>query len=345
MFAFLTPRDRAPPRRVFPPAGEPTPLLRHLAGDFAPRVAGLWPAPHTAFVTAPAERRHLVLIALARAGDAALVIPHDFLLEESLKDAVALVAPDAPAGLRRALAHLGETGWSSEDYVRLFHVLRAGAKQVRHAEAITPELVRALASLPEPLLRARVGGFGLNEGGTRLLGEAFRLITAEKGHEAAAAAVLRWSRTNSPRTLFEAVEDDLLPPFPPPPFPATGRLVPLRTRAEVREAAQRYQNCLRGRIGEIARGRSAVYEWVGTPGTIVEVVRDDVYGWRLNEAAIRRNEAVPAAARERIQAELEALGVHVGLSSYQLQSALESAQEGNAWFPENGAGETWMWGD
>src|SRR5215469_596472 len=88
-------------------AGGPTPLLRHLAGEFAPRVAALWPEPHRPFTEARAERRHLVCLALAqRDGEldrdlarAALAWP--------FRRAVRALAPAAPDGLARALAHLG----------------------------------------------------------------------------------------------------------------------------------------------------------------------------------------------------------------------------------------------
>jgi hypothetical protein len=100
-----------------PLCGEPTPLLTHLAGEFAPRIAALWPAPHAAFVTAAAERRHLVCLALVFCVDDALSSPDD-LLNKGLTEAIRLVAPHAPAGLRRALGRLGEVAWSADDYVR-----------------------------------------------------------------------------------------------------------------------------------------------------------------------------------------------------------------------------------
>ena len=88
--------------------GAPTPLLQHLAGTFAPRIAGLWPDPHRPFVEAGAERRHLVCLALAhREGqldpgraEAARVWP--------LRRAVTALVPHAPEGLARALTRLGE---------------------------------------------------------------------------------------------------------------------------------------------------------------------------------------------------------------------------------------------
>jgi len=343
-------RGRAPPTAVpitpLPPVGAPTPLLQHLAGRLANHVAGLWPAPHASFVTAPAERRHLVLVALTRANARPLPVAADRLLTAALKTAIAEGVPSAPAGLKRVLSRLGETGWAAEDYKRLLWVLSFGdaSKDVRHAETLTAERIRALACLPEPLLRGRVGAWGLDEPGARLAGAAFGMILKRFGHEAAAAAALRWSQAASPKALFEAIEDDLLPPVPAPPFPGTERLKPVTTRRDVRRVAARYENCVRDLIPRITFGRSALYEWTGNPTVCVELVNDDLFGWSLNEARLRRNDAVPAATREKIVAELKTMGVHVGVPGRQFQYALEAAQDGQAWFPHGADEVNWMFG-
>lgn len=350
---FLTiGRGRSPPTSVPvtpaapPPVGAPTPLLEHLAGALAPRVAGLWPAPHTDFITAPSERRHLVLIALVQAGKLALPVPGDRLLTASVKEALWVGVPGAPQGLRRALFRLGEIGWAPEDYQRLLFVLSFGeaSKDVRHAPVLTPALVRALACLPEPLLRARVGGFGLDEPAARLAATAYGIIADRFGQEAAGEAVLRWSQTESPKALFEAIEDDLLPPVPAPPFAGTARLKPLTSRPDIRRAAARYENCARDLIPSVTHGRSALYEWTDRPTVMVELAKDDIFGWRLNQARRVRNETVPQSTREAITADLKAMGVHVGFTGHQLQWALESAQTGAAWFPDDVHDVQWMFG-
>lgn len=307
--------------------GDPTPLLRHLAGEFAERVAGLWPAPHAEFITAPAERRHLICLGFALSKGAGLRVSRHGLLAQSAKALIAVLAPDAPDGLRRALERLGEACWSAADYERLIHVLAAGAgaKPVRHAEEISPELVRALAALPAPLLAARVGGFGLTVHQARLLAEAFGIVQGRLGQEAAAAAVLRWSGARTAEGLFELVQDDLLPPLPEPPFPSTERLRPLTTKAGIRNAAALYRNCLKTRIPAVAAGDSAIYEWMGTPQVVLEITRDPIYGWVLEEAKIAGNAAVPARARPSLIAELRAMGVHVGRTAWEVRNALECA--------------------
>lgn len=321
MFAWIQPRTRPPP------VGDATPLLQHLAGAFAARVAGLWPAPHTEFITAPAERRHLVCIAIARAGDGPVSITPAYLLTVSLKEAVAYGVPDAPDGLRRALGRLGETAWSAEDYDRLLFVLAQGAKDVRHAEVITAEQVRALAALPAPLIAARVGGFGLTVHQARLLAELHGLVQSRFGQEAAGAAAVRWAGARKARDLFDMAEDDLLPELPPPPFPGSERLRPLTTKAAIREAAARFHNCLRTRIASVARGDAAIYEWVGPHPVAVELSRDPIHGWSLTEARGVRNVEVREPLRSKILAELREMGVHVGRTSWDLRRQIESAHE------------------
>jgi hypothetical protein len=318
--------NRRPERA--PALGEPSPLLRHLAGEFAPRVAGYWPAPHAAFLTAPAPRRHLVCLALTGAKGHALSEP-DQLLELSLGKAVTAHVPQPPAGLKRALEHMGEQAWAEADYKRLLVVLDRGgsAKALRHADHLAQTHVRALADLPQPLLQARVGEFGLSEQQALLLSEAYALLIDKQGAEASQAILLRWAGATSAKTLFPRVMDDLWPELPQHPFPGTVKLVPLATKVAVRDAALRYRNCLRYQMRYAVTGESAFFEWTEGAGAIVRIWHDPFYGWRLCEARMARNAAVPPAIREAIKAELSSMGVHVGRPYWQLENALESAHE------------------
>ena len=47
---------------------------------FVPIALALWAAPHTAFLAAPVERRHLICLAFAKAGGQALPVTTDLLL-------------------------------------------------------------------------------------------------------------------------------------------------------------------------------------------------------------------------------------------------------------------------
>ena len=130
--------------------------------------------------------------------------------------------------------------------------------------------------------------------------------------------------------LFEAVREDLYPDPPPPPFPETERLKPLATKAAMREAAKRYDNCLATRVSNAVSGFSAFYEWRGGDGAVVEIGRDAIFGWRLEEAKGPRNAVLDTATRAELVADLTAIGVYVGRSGWQLERAL-SPDTGRTW--------------
>ena len=328
-----------------PPVADASSLLTYLAGEFAPRVAGLWVAPHTAFLAAPVERRHLICLAFAKGGAQPLPVTADLLLGASLKAAIRAAIPDAPEGLARALGRMGERAWTSADYLMLCDLLAcdASAKSVRHAAALTPEQVRALGSLPEPLRKARVGAFGLSAAQTSLLAETYALIATHQGEAAAQQAALRWGSAGTAKRLFEMVQVDVLPELPPHPFDkGTPRLRPLRTKAAVIGAAERYRNCMRDQLGRAAAGENAYFEWIDQPGAIVQVWRDPIYDWSLCEAKLARNAAVPAPQRAAIIAELKALGVHLGRSHWNVHNALRGAMHAGYVAEPNIDDVTWL---
>src|SRR5215471_16973584 len=108
-------RTAAAPART-----EPSSLLKLVAGEFAARVAALWPEPHAEFLTAPAARRHLVCLAIVLGRDDAAVREA---LGGRLRVAVRRIASPGPPGLERALGRLGETAWSEAAYLRLIDLL------------------------------------------------------------------------------------------------------------------------------------------------------------------------------------------------------------------------------
>ena len=106
-----------------PATAGPTSLLKLLAGDFAPRVAALWPDPHGGFLAAPAARRHLVCLALALGHDIRSFAER--LLTARLRVAIRLAVEAPPAGLERLLGRAGEIAWDVEAYRALIRLHRA----------------------------------------------------------------------------------------------------------------------------------------------------------------------------------------------------------------------------
>lgn len=310
---------------------EPTSLLKLIAAEFADAVSCVWPAPHAEFLTAPAPRRHLVCLGLALGRDMAAL--GELALTGRLRWAIrAVVGDEGPAGLERALSRLGETAWTPEDYRALLRLLAdpKAAKVLRHAAAIDAETVRSLSRMPPPMGEAAGLALTLGREGVAVLREAFEALRFRSGEAAALAAAGRWAQARSAKALFEAVRDDLYPEPAAPPHPGTARLKPIRSKRALREAARRFRNCLRDHTPYAASGWSAYYEWAGPPAAVVEISRDAIFGWRLEQARLASNAAVPEAIREELVSELALMGVHVGRSSWELERAL-TAPDGRAY--------------
>ncbi len=310
------------------PHGEPNSLLRHLTGEFAVRIAGLWPSPHAAFIGADADRRHLVCLALGRTDGQLAAEAAEIALTWPFKRAVKALVPDAPSGLARALAHLGERAWPAEDYGRLVDLLgtEATARAIRHAKRIPLAQVQALSRLPAALREAGFDGADLTADRAQLFAETFEALRRREGEDAAARMARGWAAGTSVNDRLERARMDLIPEFPQPPFPGSDRLKVLPDKAALRDAAARYRNCLANYLINGARGESAFYEWTGEPAAVIEIGRDFVHGWVLDQARCVGNEEVPEPARSAIIAELRSWGVHVGRDGWALDRALGQAQ-------------------
>jgi len=310
-----------------PARAEPTSLLALIAGEFALQVARLWPAPHVEFVAAPAARRHLVCLGFVLGRDVAAL--REVLIQGRLKAAVAAVAGERAPGLLRAIERLGEVAWPAEAYRKLLALLAQprAAKALRHAETIELELVQRLGDLPGPMAGAVELALVLDREQVGLLRESHDVLRWRVGEAAAAEVVAGWERFETPKALFAAVRDDLCPEPATPPHDGAPRLRPLTTKAAFRDAARRYRNCLVDQAPYAASGWSAYYEWTGDPGAMIEISRDHIFGWRLEQARLAGNEPVPEALREQIVSELALMGVHVGRGGWELERALSQQED------------------
>jgi hypothetical protein len=286
-------------------------------------------------VTAPAERRHLVCLSLSIKGPRRLKVDPALLLSAPLKEAIVLATSSEAAGLRRALGRLGEVAWQPHEYLALLGLLGspATAKLIRHAKSIDAALVSALASLPDAVVKAGVGHrYALTLHQASLISETWDALIRLRGLSEAEAEARRWGGATSRKALFEAIGDSLVPELPPPPFSGTDRFKPLATKSAIREAAIRYRNCLRNYLVDAADGEYAIYEWVGPPGVIVGLTKDRIFGWRLCEAQLAGNQTPPPAVYVAITKELTAWGVHFGRTAWELERAIEDAQDGRFTF-------------
>lgn len=70
-------------------------------------------------------------------------------------------------------------------------------------------------------------------------------------------------------------------PFPPPPWEGDGNMRPLRSRREMEEASEQFDNCATHYIFEVVAGRSYLYV-CARPQVMVEIVSDVFFGWMVN---------------------------------------------------------------
>jgi hypothetical protein len=306
----------------------PSPLLRQLAGDFADRIGQLWPRPHAEFLTASTGQRHLVCLGLTREAPLDIVRA---VLSQPVKRSLRSILPEPPKGLVRALEHMGETAWSEDGYRRLLELLAgaATAKLLHHAKVIDEELVNSLAAFPAHLLEAGVVSLRLKPAQSQLLMEIWQAIVARDGVQTGHQLSARLRAVDSPRKAFEILRDALPTEPPPPPFAGTERLRPLATKAAIRDAGERYDNCVGSYVSQASEGWAAFYEWLGPPGAVVEIRRDNLFGWRLEQVRLKGNGEMAEEDRPTLIAELEAMGVHVGRTMHMLQTATWQAGRGN----------------
>lgn len=306
---------------------EPTPTLRFIAGEHAERVAALWPAPHGRYLEMPAQRRHLAHIVLALAPARGTDMARD--LEGVRADAVVRAyLGAAPSGFLRALGRLGEQAWTKEDYLLLFELFcEEGAGLVlRQSETITPERLASLAALPARLRAPAVVRHLAAAEHARVLAQAYAALALTHPPASLEKVVDRWARAKTPARLFEMAAQDLAPwRLDVAPFPEHPDFVRLDRRKALEDAGRRFRNCLLAYHDRAAEGQIALYEWAGPPPAAVSLVRDGLFGWRLEEARGVGNETLEPPVRAQLIAVLAQMGVRVGASSRSIVDQLRRA--------------------
>ncbi len=178
--------------------------------------------------------------------------------------------------------------------------------------------------LPEPLLKAGLARHCLAPEAAEVASNCFAAFVERDGAERAEALAREWGRAKNAKAIFKRVEDELLSDPLPPPFPETARLRWFHTKAELREAARRYRNCLADRLEDAVLGEAVFGEWLEAPPAVVQLSRDGVFGWRLAEARAAENRSLTKAGHAALLAELSGLGIHVGRSGDELRADARS---------------------
>ena len=310
------------------PAPAPTALLAHLAGEHAGAIARLWPAPHAAFLTLTAARRHIVAIGLGRVGVEQWPALRKAAEGAPLRDVVAFAARPVPRGLARALAHMGETLWTHSEYAHLLALLgEANANLVlRHTDAINPARLARIAILPARLRVARIVANITTPEAARALAEAYAAARWINPRREERDMVLAWSRATGPEALLRNAIDALKPDRFGHMAPAPEIAKPYRriaSRAALDAAALRFRNCAAGYLWEVGADELALYA-VETETPALVAIKRDVGGWRLAEALCAENYPLTDEALRVIVADFERAGVRAGAPIRSLEDRLES---------------------
>lgn len=316
------------------PVSAPSPTLRFLAGDHADSVAGLWPAPHGPYLEMRAARRHLAHIVLAVASDEPPARLAANLAHERADAIVARYLGAAPAGFVKMLGKLGEVAWAGVDYVRLVRLFAdpGAALLLRQTPLLSPGLVEAVEGLAPPLRRPPIARWIVDPRHAALLSEAFAAAAAIRTGEEE-LLLERWSRAKDAQRLFAMAAEDLQPrAFVLAPFPEHPDLLRITTLGELTSTARRFRNCLASYAERASLGQIAILTWAGPPPGAVCLVRDPIFGWRLEEAKGVGNETLAAEAQVRLIQALRQAGVRVGRAGGELRNRLlEAAGEDHGW--------------
>lgn len=309
----------------------PTPLLAFLAGEHAPAIARVWPAPHAEFLALPTAHRHLAAIALGQwFGQDHARMARLFEIKP-LRDLVGDVLPAPPRGLARALARLGETLWPMERYAALLTLLREpeAALVLRHAEVIDVALLAKLHTLPPALRKARILALLPTADAVTALRDGFHAARAINPRRPERDLILALERAQDRRRLFETAIAAMRPDrfgeaLPPPAMKRPYRAI--TSRAALETEALRFRNCVASYGWEIGASAMAVYVAEDEAAVMIALKRD-VVGWRLADALGFENAPIDEALLRRIAADFAAAGVWIGQPIRAIEDRLETHAE------------------
>lgn len=220
----------------------------------------------------------------------------------------------APIGLATAIPKL--TGrWSKQDFERLGVLLAeggAGAKTLRHARAISPDLISVLASLPAPLRQGRIATL-VNPNQADLVARATVRVGAEIESDAMRRLRERLSRARTTQHLFRMIVDEIgVRPAAHASALAASWFRPMISIQDMERAAIAFRNCLRAHIPRLLAGNAAYFEARGPSPAIVQIVRDATGRWFLGEVAGIANRPVDPVLYARLFEHLSTHQIGIG---------------------------------
>lgn len=111
-----------------------------------------------------------------------------------------------------------------------------------------------------------------------------------------------WSEDTRYRTPDQRAAE----PYPLPPFPAVGNLVPITTPAQLLEEAELMCNCVVSYDSQISDGLAYIYRWTGRQRASVLVSRPtERHRWRFDECSGQDDDVLDESTLDEIKAAVE----------------------------------------
>ncbi|MGR3983871.1 MAG: hypothetical protein OD817_01230 [Gammaproteobacteria bacterium] len=224
------------------------------------------------------------------------------LRSHSKKKTLRHLCPDIPHSVINVLPKLGKKLLARKDYARLLGVMRDEMlrKHFRHVKRVRRRNLASCKMLltlpPEFQLHSvmRCMQTSADHMHLRSLIDIARHMKVEMTTDRVARETRGMRRMKNLSAWF--LEKFEARPFPAAPWDGNEAIKPLRNRAEMRAAAQDFQNCIMGRSYpcKAALGYSCFYV-CARPKVIIETVKDAVFGWKVGMMEAGNRKKIRAA--------------------------------------------------
>lgn len=241
---------------------------------------------------------------------------------------IQLICGSCPSGTITALGKMGRRPYAGARYLELLSLLRdcETSKYLRHAESISPRLIRLLATsdtqiqLPyDTICTANPESIEI----FNLAVKSIKELRPELTNDELEASLKKASKSDgfSLASWFDRLISRAS--FPPPPWAGTSELVPLESVQEMDAASRRFRNCLNLQSIWVLEGDSYYYVWHGREEAVVQLQRSNRFGWGVYEILGKRNRNVSINTRSEIFRTLSRYGITSWRSVPDLSNRLE----------------------
>ena len=225
---------------------------------------------------------------------------------QSRKKIIQKLYPSAPKAILSVLPKLQKTPLSQEYYRQLAWILadRTMCKYLHHAKHVRKLDIDMLGMLKNIPREFQVKGI---VNCIEDLGDYKHLLQVIKIAQMLNLAITRQEAETATRnmdSMYQIVEwlkkkIEMLP-FPAVPWQGNEWIKPLRSKSEMQDVADRFQNCVMSYVARVIIGYSYFYV-CERPPAVIEVKRDVVFGWTVDEMEGACSQKIPDVQKREIR--------------------------------------------